>query len=105
MIPDKIAYRIWDWFGHRLCQIAFRSWRWAGESQIRGHLITWYVRPCYGIGSRCYGRGHYAALRCGALVDNPKKNEPHEPLYIWAEWTPEWKEIAQSQRSLPTPFA
>lgn len=82
-MTDKIAYRIWDWLGWHLCEIAFRYWRWRGEKRAR---LSWLMYACHTLGSRCYGRGTKAALKCGALMPNPRFGEDNmQPKYMWAD--------------------
>jgi hypothetical protein len=79
-IFDNVIYRLWDWFGYWLCEIAFRYWNWNAD---RIDIAFGLPRLSYQLGCYCYGKGTDAALRCGALVPNPKYPGEHEPRYIW----------------------
>ena len=77
MLPDRIAYRVWDWCGYWLVEIGLRC----------GFGRYWWGDGIYRLGERCYERGFDAAERCGALIPNPNAEEAGEPRFIWAPWT------------------
>ncbi len=68
---DRVIYRACDALGFLLCELAFKT-------DCRGPFAWAYRAGCW-----FYGTGTDAAVRCGALIENPAfRLGGDEPFHI-----------------------